>query len=264
MARKLLHQRLMSFPADLRSCVMFWSRLPVRSASAPPDFRFAIRALPAAALIIAAPAALALAAGRGFGCSPVLAVLLALAALAATTGALHEDGLSDCADALGAYTPERRLEIMKDSRVGAFGVLALILSVGMRVTALAVLAEASTLLACMGLLAAAAVSRVACLSPLAMLPPARATGAGKSAGTPEPRAYTLAIVGALVCAGLPLLTGASEGRAILAVAAGFGAALATVPLARKMLGGQTGDVAGAAQQLAEIAYLAVLSTSVAT
>ena len=251
----------MTFADDLRACLTFWSRLPVHNTGEPTEFRLAIRALPAAALIIAAPATLALALGRGFGFSPFLASLVALAVLAATTGALHEDGLSDCADALGAATRERRLEIMKDSRIGAFGTLALIFSVGLRVESLATLAEISTWLACAGLLAAAAIARVACLAPLALLPPARDTGAGKAAGAPDERALGIAVAGAIVCAILPLLAGASAGCAVLAVICAFGAALACVPYAREKFGGQTGDVAGAAEQLAEIVFLAVLSTS---
>jgi adenosylcobinamide-GDP ribazoletransferase len=251
----------MSFADEFRTCLMFWSRLPVRSAAEPAEFRYAIRALPVAALVIAAPATLALALGRGFGFSALLAALVALAVLAATTGALHEDGLSDCADALGASSRERRLDIMKDSRIGAFGTLALIFSIGLRAEALAVLAEASTWLACAGLLAAAALARVACLAPLALLPPARETGAGHAAGAPDERSLAIAVAGALAVAILPLLAGASAGRAVLAVICAFGAALACVPYAREKFGGQTGDVAGAAEQLAEIAFLVVLSTA---
>ncbi len=254
----------MAFSDEFRACIQFWSRLPVRGAADPPEFRFAIRALPAAALVIAAPAVLTLALGRDFGFSPFLAALVALAVLTATTGALHEDGLSDCADSLGASTRERRLEIMKDSRVGAFGALALVFSVGLRAEALATIAESSTTLACMGLFASAAIARVACLAPLALLPPARDSGAGKSAGVPNERAFATAIAGAILCAILPLLAGASPGRAVLAAICAFGAALAIVPYAREKFGGQTGDVAGAAEQLAEIVCLAVLSTGLAS
>ena len=117
-------------------------------------------------------------------------------------------------------------------------------------------------LGCAGLLAAAAVARVACLAPLVLLPPARANGAGQAAGAPESGALTTAIAGAIVGAALPLLAGAASGPAVLAPLCAFGLALAVVPLAREKIGGQTGDVAGAAEQLAEIAYLAALSTAV--
>lgn len=252
----------MSFRADLLSCLAFWSRLPARGLDKPTEFGLAIRALPVAALIIAAPAVVALAFGVAFGLSSAVAALVAVAALAATTGALHEDGLADCADAIAGGTPERRLEIMKDSRIGAFGALALIFSVGLRTLAIADLTRASLFLACMGLFAAAAVSRTACLSPLVLLPPARDDGLGRSATKLDAAALRIAIVSALVSAILPLLAGASAGRAVLAAMAAVGASLATSAAARRLFGGQTGDVAGAAQQLAEIAYLVVLSTAV--
>ena len=253
----------MAFLDDLRACIQFWSRLPVRGFDAMPDLRGAVRALPVAALVIAAPAVLALAAGSGFGFSPLLASLIALGVLAATTGGFHEDGFADCADALGGYTPERRLDIMRDSRIGTFGGLALVFSVAIRAAALATLVAHSLLLACLALLASAALGRVAGLTPLALLKPARDTGFGKDVAAPDSAAHGAAFAGALLCACLPLLAGASPGRAIFAIIAAFGVSLAVVPYARARFGGQTGDVAGAAEQLSEIAFLAILSTAVA-
>lgn len=253
----------MSYAADFRSCLSFWSRLPVGARAPLPPFRTAIRALPAAALVIAAPAALALALGRASGLSPLMAGLAALAVLAAVTGALHEDGLADSADALGATTPERRLDVMRDSRNGTFGTLALIFSVAFRAGALAALAQASTLLACLALLAAAAVSRVGALAPLALLPAARTEGAGHAAGAPDSDALRLAIVGAILCAALPLLGGAGAGATVFAAIVAGGAAFFVASHARRTIGGQTGDVAGAAQQLAEIGYLIILSAAIA-
>jgi len=252
----------MAFVDDFRSCLSFWSRLPAAPAEASP-FRTAIRALPAAALAIALPAALTLALGRACGLSPLMAALVALAMLAALTGALHEDGLADCADALSGATPEQRLDIMKDSRNGTFGTLALVFSVGLRAAALAALLQASVLLACLAILASAAVSRVACLTPLALLPAARDAGLGKAAAAPDSDALRVAIVGAILCAALPLLAGAAAGTTVFAAIAAAGAAFLVTSQARQKLGGQTGDVAGAAQQLAEIAYLLVLSAVVA-
>ena len=73
-----------------------------------------------------------------------LAAVLAVAASAAATGGLHEDGLADTADALGGATRERRLEIMKDSRVGVFGAMALVLSTLARVFAVSSLGPVSS------------------------------------------------------------------------------------------------------------------------
>jgi len=251
----------MAFSDDFISCLGFWSRIPVPPQSAAPDLRTAIRALPAAALTIAMPAVAALALGRACGLTPLLAALVALAMLAATTGAFHEDGLADCADAAGGATPEQRLEIMLDSRNGTFGTLALIFSVFLRVAALAALAQTSLLLGCLALLAAAVVSRVACLTPLALLPPARADGAGFAAGAPDSNSLRVAMVGAILGAALPLFAGASAGITVLAAFVAVAAAFFVTSQARKEIGGQTGDVAGAAQQLAEISCLVVLSAA---
>lgn len=253
----------MAFSDDFISCLGFWSRIPVPPQSAAPDLRTAIRALPAAALTIALPAVAALALGRACGLTPLLAALVALAMLAATTGAFHEDGLADCADAAGGATPEQRLEIMLDSRNGTFGTLALVFSVAIRAAALAALVQASTLLACLAILAAAAISRMCGLIPLATLQPARGAGLGYSVGAPDSNAMRVAIVCAILCAALPLFAGAAAGASVFAAIAAIGAAFFMTGRARESFGGQTGDVAGAAQQFAEIAYLVVISTSVA-
>ncbi|MFV0279197.1 MAG: adenosylcobinamide-GDP ribazoletransferase [Rhodoblastus sp.] len=253
----------MSYRADFLTCLSFWSRLPVGRSENPSDLRAAVRALPAAALVIAAPAALVLALGAQAGLTPLVASLVALATLAVLTGALHEDGLADCADALAGETRERRLEIMKDSRSGAYGVLALVFSVALRAGALAALVENSMLLACLAILASAAVSRVAGLMPLALLEPARDNGLGQAAGAPDTNALRVAIVGAILCAALPLLTGAEAGTTVFAAIAATGLAFLVTSHARRKIGGHTGDVAGAAQQAAEIGYLLVLSAAVA-
>ncbi len=110
---------------DLRTATAFMTRLPV-GAPEGGDLAAACWAFPVAGLLIGAIAGGLLAAAWTFGAPPLVAALLALAAMAALTGALHEDGLADTADGLGGGSPERKLEIMRDSRVGAFGVLALV------------------------------------------------------------------------------------------------------------------------------------------
>src|SRR5215207_10362704 len=98
-----------------------------------------------------------------------------IAALTLATGALHEDGLADAADGLGGgATPERRLEIMRDSRIGSYGGAALILAFGLRIAALATLAERmSTGSVAMAIITTACVSRVAALLLFGLSPPAR-------------------------------------------------------------------------------------------
>jgi len=194
--------------------------------------------------------------GMWLGLTPGVVAVLVLALGAAMTGGLHEDGLSDTADGLfGGWTPARRLEIMKDSRVGSYGVLALVLVTLARWSALeAVLAHASLWGSLGSLIAVGALARVPMAVIMAALPNARGSGLSHATGRPSPRV-------ALVAAGL--------GLAIALVFAGFTAlpmlaalALTTALLARSArarIGGQTGDILGASQQLAEAACLAVLA-----
>lgn len=243
------------------TCIRFYSRLPVpalpgENPHALPDFRLVPRALPFAALVIALPAALiALLAGLA-GVNALLTAALAVTALVVTTGAFHEDGLADSADGLfGGHTPERRLEIMKDSRVGTFGALALGLSLLLRVSALAaILQGAGAWTVAAAVLVAAPWSRVEGIRILARIEPTRRDGASAAVGQPEhsvlPIAYGLSGVLALllVAAGALPLAGIVLGLAV--------SALTTLWLSRtaiRLIGGQTGDILGAAQQLGEIA-----------
>lgn len=243
-------------------CIRFYSRLPVpalpgeAALHGQPDFRLVPRALPFAALVIALPGALILLLAGLASMSPPLAAALAVTALTLTTGALHEDGLADSADGLfGGRTPERRLEIMKDSRVGSFGALALGLALLLRVTALsAILQGAGAWAAAAAILAAAPWSRIEGIRILATVAPARPGGAAAAVGRPEasvlPIAYGIAAGAALLLAlvtALPL-AGLAFGLAMaLLVTSGL------ARLAKSLIGGQTGDIVGASQQLAEIA-----------
>lgn len=178
-----------------------------------------------------------------------------LAVIAATllTGGFHEDGLADTADAFGgSFDRERALEIFKDPRHGSYGVLALVLSVALRVFVIASLAPREALFV---LPAAHALSRGVALQLLGVLRPAT-TGLGSSYAAEAGRGVVLGALGVSV--------------AIAAAATGLLAAplalVAMVPvalvgwLARRKIGGVNGDVLGAAQQVSE---LVVLLTAVA-
>jgi len=176
---------------------------------------------------------------------PLMAALLALAAGVVVTGGLHEDGLSDVADGFGGGpTRERKLEIMKDSRIGSYGALALALGLGLRATGLAAAPDACTGAA--ALLALGAASRAGLPAAMALLAPARPGGLGAAAAGIEPPAVWAAL--ALGAAAL-LLTG--HPLAVLAAMALAGAGMTL--LARHQIGGFTGDTLGATQQAAEIA-----------
>ncbi|MBV9511249.1 MAG: adenosylcobinamide-GDP ribazoletransferase [Caulobacteraceae bacterium] len=179
------------------------------------------------------------------------AAVLALAAGALLTGGFHEDGLADTADGLGGgATPERRLEIMKDSRIGGYGALAIWMVLALKAAALAQLAPLQGALA---LVLVHGAARAAAVPVMAALPYARAPGAAKLPPA-EIGVRPAEAAGAMVLGFAPLLMLAPRPGAIgaiLAVAAAGALALA----ARRLVGGWTGDVLGAVEQLAEAALL---------
>ncbi len=254
--------------ANLLSCLRFYSRLPVPAFTfepdphGMPDFARAIRMLPVAGALIAAPAALTLAAALFAGLPAGVAAALALGAGVLTTGAFHEDGLADTADGFGGgATRERKLDIMKDSRIGTYGGAALALSFLIRWAALTALADSPARAAAI-MLACGAATRVFALLPMALLGPARTEGAAFAAA--RPRAGSLATAFALAgAAGLaPVFAGAGLLQSLAATGLALAAAAAMTGISARQIGGQTGDVAGAAQQLAEMAFLCVFSARV--
>jgi adenosylcobinamide-GDP ribazoletransferase len=216
-------------------------------------------AAPLAGAVIGAIGGIALIVAYELSLPPFICAALAIAALAATTGVLHEDGLADVADGFGGgATPVAKLAIMRDSRIGAFGAVALVLSLMIRVGAVAALLRQGPGIAFAGLALSGAAARAAALAPLALLAPARKEGAGADAG-----GVTVAnlMAAALTFLAIAFATGfiwLGVVRALFAgVIAGAGAWL-VCGLARRQIGGQTGDVAGAAAAVSEIAALCAL------
>ncbi|MBL8806024.1 MAG: adenosylcobinamide-GDP ribazoletransferase [Rhodospirillales bacterium] len=238
------------FGNELRLAFAFLTRVPVRLPAHVADLKLAaaVRAFPIAGLPAALAGALAYAVTWTIGIPPTLAGLLAVAAAAWTTGALHEDGLADFADAGGGHGTQHRLAIMRDSRIGTFGVLALVVSVGLRAGALSYLADPVDVL--LVLTAAACASRACVAYAMHALAPARADGLSHAAGRPD-RARMLDAL----AIGTAFLLLAGPATAILGALAAAAATLACMRRARRLLGGQTGDVLGAVQQSAEIAIL---------
>jgi adenosylcobinamide-GDP ribazoletransferase len=191
---------------------------------------------------------------------PLACALLGLAAMVWLTGGLHEDGGADVADGFGGGRDvARKLEIMRDSRVGSYGVLALIFSVGLRAAAIGALLEAGPGAVIAGLVAAGALSRAGLAALADRLPPARRDGLAAAQG--KPTKTTVWLAGALG-SGVALLALAPLALGWLALPAALAAAGATglmAALARRQIGGHTGDVFGAAQQVAEIAALLTLT-----
>lgn len=234
---------------ELRLALAFLTRMPVRLPAhvAETPLAAAVRGFPLAGAAVAVVGALAFAVVWTVGLPASLAGYVAVAAMAAFTGALHEDGLADFADSLGARDPAKRLAIMRDSRIGTYGALALVLGVGLRVALLAPLAgtaEAVWTLAAVGALSRAPLGTMA-----RAMPPARTDGLAVSQGRPSGLvALAAAALGiAIAAACVPGWPGATVGAA-----AGAGT---VALLAMRRIGGVTGDVHGAAQQVAAVGAL---------
>ncbi len=180
------------------------------------------------------------------------AAALSIAATMVLTGCLHEDGLADTIDGLGGgATREQKLAIMRDSRIGTYGVCALVIAIILRVGALALLGAPGPVAA--ALLAAHGAGRAVMPVFMALLPPARSDGLSAGAGRPPSGGVAAAaVLGILI---LVLCLGLGHGLAALIVLAIATALLAWLSLVE--IGGQTGDVLGAAEQVSEIVILLV-------
>ena len=186
----------------------------------------------------------------GIGVSASIAAVLVLALQVYLTGAMHEDGLADMADGLGGTTQERRLEIMKDSRIGAYGTIAIVLALLARHAGISEIAghNLPLILATLG-----AGSRALMVLVMATLSHARKAGLAASAGRPEFEQVMLALGIGLF---LSLFTFGWAGFVVFFCMAI--AAIAVAIIAQKAFAGQTGDVLGATQQSAEIIGFAAL------
>lgn len=175
----------------------------------------------------------------------LLQAALAVAAASLLTGALHEDALADFADAAGGRDRETRLAIMRDSRIGSFGTMALICVTAIRIAALAHLPITA-------LIAAAGAARLVPVLLMRGMRPARTDGLGHGAGRPD----GAQVLAALCFGGVALLIGPAPLAAMLALT---GAAIWTARRAWHLVGGHTGDVLGAATILAETAAICAMA-----
>ncbi|WP_417209820.1 adenosylcobinamide-GDP ribazoletransferase [Antarctobacter sp.] len=231
---------------ELRLAAMMLTRVPMgRLADPAPTLTQARWAFPLVGLPLGLVAWAVFAGTMALGVPALTCALAALAVLAALTGGLHHDGFADFADGMGGRDRAHRLEIMRDSRVGSYGVVALIFAVGLSASALGGLPAS----AWAGFVLVSVASRFAMLILLDTLPPARDDGLGRMAA--EARGalpwghwlpgLVLTAMAALLC-----------GPAVFVVLAAM--ALVTAVVARqalRTLGGQTGDVLGAVQLATE-------------
>ena len=254
---------------DLRSAVGFLTWLPVAPRTTPSladeqvppadsphaeALRRASAFFPLVGAAIGLVAGLTLLAAFELGLHPLTCALIGLATAAVLTRGLHEDGLADFADGLGTLgSAERRLAVMRDSRIGTFGALAIVFGIGIRASILSGLPSPD--LAIAALIAAGAASRA--MLPVAMRwqRPARDDGLAAGAGAPGwPQVVTAAVLAfavALAAVGIWAALGIGLAVAI--------ATLLVAVLAQRTLGGQTGDVLGAMQVIAETAALAAVA-----
>ena len=231
----------------LRAATSFLTRLPV---GGPIDGHRIGRSLPWFP-VVGAAVGLAVAGvytGARQAWPALLAAVLAVAVGVGATRAFHEDGLADLADGLGAQDRDAARRAMRDPRLGAYGVLALVFGTLARVGAVAVLAPVHALL---WLPAAHAASRGAALGLLAVFPTAPGDGLGSGVALRAGRAAP----GAAMLVGTAIGVGAIGWWGLVAVAAAAAASLGVGTVARRRLGGLTGDVLGAAQQVGEIGIL---------
>jgi adenosylcobinamide-GDP ribazoletransferase len=238
---------------DLRRAGAFLTRVPIPHTHDAAGFLRSMRVFPLVGAAI----------GLATGClqlvllklalPPLAAAALTLGAAALVTGALHEDGLADVADGFGGgRNKDARLAIMRDSRLGTYGTLALLVSFAARAAALAALPAASVIAA---LVATHALARAVVPVLSLALPFARDDGLAAGAGQPDPLVVATALgLGALIA--VICLPWGTAFAALLLTALG---AAAMAWLAMRQIGGVTGDVLGATEQVGEVVILLVLA-----
>ncbi len=235
-------------PQDAATALALLTRIPVRAKfdrTADATWAFPLAGL-AVGLLAGAVATIA----GWIGLSASLIAGLTLATLVIATGAMHEDGLADCADGFwGGFERLRRLEIMRDSRIGAYGVLALILALLLRFSALSLLAHEDVIVTTV--IAAAVLSRAPMTALMALMPPARADGLSVKTGRPPRKAASLS--GGIAVLLAWLLVGFVP--TVIAASVVCGTAYLCARLAKAKIGGQTGDVLGGTQVLCDLAAL---------
>ena len=257
--RSTISEHVKNWSEDFGLAVALLTRIPVPQ---PPDvtpdrMARAQRAFPLVGAIVGLATGLVDRCLLAIGIPELAAAAVALGAGALLTGALHEDGLADVGDGFGGGRDrEKKLAIMRDSRIGTYGVLALLVSFVAKCSALASLPFGEIIPA---LIVAHVLARAAIPVVTANMPFAREDGLGRSAGRPEPASAVIAAVIAVVVALLCL----PFGIALLAVLVTAAVAAAMAMLAWRQIGGVTGDVFGAIEQTAETAVLLILAAQYA-
>jgi len=238
--------------ADIRIALSLSTILPVGPGN-PVDNGEVARAswaLPVAGLVVGLAGTVVYAIARRVGLPTDPAAVLALAATILVTGAIHEDGLADSIDGLGGGSDrDSRLEIMRDSRIGTYGACALIISITLRWSALTTIAEPAAVAA--ALLVAHAAARAVLPVFMWLIPPARSDGLSAGAGQPPMQGAIIAAALGVLC----LVLGFGPGKAMMGLILLSIGALIWGFIATRQIGGQTGDILGAQEQVGEIVVL---------
>jgi adenosylcobinamide-GDP ribazoletransferase len=252
--RSMISDHFKDWIDDLRLATALLTRVPMphRDRAMPAGLGRAQRVFPLVGAMIGVVVGLVDLSLLAIGVPALAAAALALGVSAALTGALHEDGLADVGDGFGGRDQAAKLSIMRDSRLGTYGAIVLLVSFSARMSALASLPAAIVV---PGLVVAHAFGRAAIPVLAASMPFARNDGLGKSAGRPEAASAITAILIAVMIALLCL----PAKQALLALAVTVTAAAAVAVLAWRQIGGVTGDVFGATEQVAETAVLILLA-----
>jgi len=237
---------------SLRAAVSFLTVLPVANADGSPGERLGRAYFPAIGALIGLAAGVAYLVSAAIT-TPLVGGAVAVAVLAVMTGALHLDGLADSIDGLMTHgDAARRLEVMRDPRLGSYGVTAIAVVLLLEVAAIAAMSPVRALA---GLVIAGALSRLATLAIITFVPYVRPAGLGVAAWEPRHRGLDLAVGAAsagVVCA-------LDWRRALVALPLVALAAVSLAVVARRRVGGATGDVCGAAAELCQLASLLVFA-----
>jgi adenosylcobinamide-GDP ribazoletransferase len=245
---------------DARICLIFFTRIPITWPEDLPRERItrAFKAAPIAGLVVGIIGALAYALAFWlFKGSVHLAATVAVAAQVLATGAFHEDGFADFWDGLGGgKTAGERIEIMRDSRIGTFGGLALLLATIMKIFLIAEIAQVTQVGLC--LIVAGVFSRAALVQFMALVKPALGDGLSAEAGQPTGgEAATATLMGAVI--GIVAMLLAFElsfgGPMVGALIGAVTGTLVIALVANRYLGGQNGDALGASAIAAELGGL---------
>jgi adenosylcobinamide-GDP ribazoletransferase len=245
---------------DFKTAVAFLTRLPMPhpDGAMPQNFVRAHRMFPVVGGLIGAVVGLLCLGLRSVGVPDLAAAALALGGSAVMTGALHEDGLADVADGFGGgRNLESKLEIMRDSRLGTYGAMILLVSFAAKLSALAAIPDGYVV---PSLITAHALGRGILPAMSLNLPYARKDGLARNAGQPD--AATAAVAGGLAL--LIALLSLSWSNALYATVVAGVSGLGIAWLALRQIGGQTGDVLGGAEQVAETAILVLLAARLAS